>query len=416
MTNSAFGSASRQKGLPTGLGHSGNHSLGSKLTEGNPGHLETTKITTATTGDFTAIHHAGRACVTREHRQRFVIFFLLEFVTQFRVFVYGALFPVIALYPTFLRHVGGNLPFLTNFQVENQQFGICESIKRSHIGVIMKPSLFALSLVAFVTATIFSSNLRSQDNGADSDSGEQEKEWLEYYYENPTPERFVAQMKDWAEDGTLANEHARPALIAFISQLIRQNEEKLEGWFHDLAGLAPEEKQVFYTGMLFSRTKEADKLLREMYGETYDEQKTETPKILDLPLDKPQTLDMLWGFYYATGSEHAIRRIVLCFRFKEAPNQPEGVDVPKGFNPLYKELPYVAANSLIANAERHPKVRKLVELFYKEDDTLVPAERKGLYDVMSELDPENYPAKTGDEKEAKEEETASAQDAPAEKK
>ena len=113
----------------------------------------------------------------------------------------------------------------------------------------------------------------------------------------------------------------------------------MENWYDALAGLSPDEKMVIHTAMLYSRTDEADALMRKMFGKQYDDQKQEIKKILDLPLDKQSTIDMLWGFFYATGSEHAIRRIILCFRFLDAPDNPKGVNVPKGYVPLYKELP-----------------------------------------------------------------------------
>lgn len=226
---------------------------------------------------------------------------------------------------------------------------------------------------------------------------ESEKDWLEYYYESPTPENFVKNMKDWAEDGTLDNEHAKPALIAFGSQLIRQNRDSLVGWYDQLAGMSPEHKQVLHTQMLFSRTGEADKIMRDMFGKQYDEQKKETPKILELPLDKRSTLDMLWGFFYATGSENAIRRVVTCFRFQDAPDNPDGVDVPEGYVPLYKELPFFASNTLIANGERHPKVVEILEALLK-DDTLLPMEKNGVYEVLSELNPKKYPKQVDLEK------------------
>jgi len=127
--------------------------------------------------------------------------------------------------------------------------------------------------------------------------GSPEKDWLEFYYENPTPEQFVTRMKDWSADGTLDNENARPALIAFISQLIRQNEAELQGWYENLSGLAPGQLQVMHTAMLFSRTAAADRIMREVFGKIYDEQKQETQKILEMPLDKQATMDMLWGLF-----------------------------------------------------------------------------------------------------------------------
>lgn len=220
---------------------------------------------------------------------------------------------------------------------------------------------------------------------------EEERDWLEYYYQDPAPDRFVSQMKDWAEDGTLDNDYAKPALIAFLSRVIRENRDEIAGWYEELKGLSPGQKQVLHTAMLYARISEADEIMSEVFGKRYDEQKTETTKILEMPLDKEATLDMLWGFFYATGSEHAVRRVVLSFRFVDAPDNPDGVDVPKGHVPLYKALPTMAFDSLLANAERHPRVREILEGFLENDDSLVKAEREGVYDILSAIDPEKYP-------------------------
>ncbi len=216
---------------------------------------------------------------------------------------------------------------------------------------------------------------------------EEEPDWLEFYYQNPEPDRLVEQMKDWAEDGTLESDHAKPALIAFLSQVIRQNPDRLKEWYGNLGGLSPAQMQVFHTAMLFSRTAEADALMRETFGKAYDEQKLETKKILEMPLDKEGTADMLWGFFYATGSDTAIRRIVTCFRFKDATDKPQGVDVPEGYVPLYKSLPTFAFGSLIANAERHPRVVEILRELLAKDETLIDSEKEGIRDVLAEISP-----------------------------
>lgn len=220
---------------------------------------------------------------------------------------------------------------------------------------------------------------------------DEEEDWLEYYYQNPTPERFVEEMKNWANDGTLENDGAKPALIAFLSRVLRDNREQIADWVDALSGLSPEQKQVLFTALLYARVSEADEIMTGLFGKKYQEQKVKTGKILELPLDKETTLDMLWGFYYATGSEHALRRIILCFRFEEAPEELEGANIPKGYLPYYKMLPQYAFESLLANAERHPKVLATMKDFLANDESLVDAEKEGIYDVLSEIDPEAYP-------------------------
>lgn len=216
-------------------------------------------------------------------------------------------------------------------------------------------------------------------------------DWLEYYYQKPTPEQFVARMRAYSQDGTLASEQARPALIGFISQVIRQNRDQIDDWYTQLAGLPPEEKQILHTAMLFSRTSEADAILEREFGQRFREQKQETPKILELQLDKTHTLDMLWGFFYATGSDSAIRRIIAYFNLENLPEKPKGTDIPEGYKPLYTEMSEAAAWTLVANGSRHPEVKELCEDLYEKEAALTDTERQYLFEnVLVELDPAKY--------------------------
>ena len=249
---------------------------------------------------------------------------------------------------------------------------------------------FWLTVAGVFTGLAFSAF--AQDNAVEA-----EKDWLEYYYENPSPERFVKEIKGFAEEDLLTNDLVRPALIGFMARVIRQNPQKLLTWYEELQELTQAQMQTFHTAMLYSRTKEADLILRQRFGAKFEEQKVELPEILKMPLDKAQTLDMLWGYYYATGSKNAIRRMVIAFRFDDAPDRPEGVNIPEGHRAFYKELPSDVFNMIGANAERHKKLRKILIDLYKNDKTLVPIEKRWLYDLISEFDPKNYPPKLGTE-------------------
>lgn len=243
----------------------------------------------------------------------------------------------------------------------------------------------------FLALALFGSALVHGFGPLSAQEAEEERDWLENYYIEPDPDGFVEQMKNWAEEGVLDNELTKPTLIAFISQIIRQNRDRLDGWYDGLAGLTPEQMQVMHTAMLFSRTREADEIMTKVFGNKYTEQKLETQKILEMPLDKKQTPDMLWGFFFATGSEQAIRRIVLCFRFLDADERPPGVDIPEGYAPHYKQLPSFAFGSLVGNAERHPRILEILTDLYENGKDLVPHEKNGIYDVLSEFYPEKYP-------------------------
>lgn len=221
---------------------------------------------------------------------------------------------------------------------------------------------------------------------------EEEKEFLEFYYQNPQPDKIVEQIRDWSEEGVFANENARPALIGFLSQVIRQNRDRLGEWYLRLTGLSPEERQVFHTAMLYSRTTEADLLMKQMFGEQYEDQKKEVPKILEMPLDRPDTINMLWGFFYASGSESAVRRLIDAFRYADAPEKPDIPNMPKGYKPLYTQIPNEVAWMLVSNGERHPKILEYCEKIYNDPESgLTPTEKKYLLEgVLKHLKPEKY--------------------------
>ncbi|MCB1076713.1 MAG: hypothetical protein KDM63_03195 [Verrucomicrobiae bacterium] len=215
----------------------------------------------------------------------------------------------------------------------------------------------------------------------------EEEDWLENYYLHPSPDQFVKRVREFSEDGTLANEGARPALIGFLSQVIRQNREKIAEWHGALRGLPPEEMQIVHTAMLHARISEADDILKEGIGEEeFKKAEEETPKILEMKLAQPHAIDILWGYFYATGSEAAIRRIVSCFIYEDAPENPEFAKVPEGYKPFYAELPEAAAWTLVSNATRHPKVMSILLDLDKKEDALSPTERRLLREkVFAEI-------------------------------
>lgn len=240
-----------------------------------------------------------------------------------------------------------------------------------------------LCAIYFVTTLFFGQSIWAE---------EEVKDWLEFYYEEPKPAEFMAQMKLWERDGLLRDHNVQPTLIAFSSQVMRQNREKIQPWWVKLKDMEREDRAVYTTALLFARVSEADAIIKDAMGDKYSEFEA-PPKILEIPLDKEGTVNMLWGFYYATGSTNAIKRILKCFLFENAPTNPEGVDIPEGYQPYYLELPRLAYISLRSNMERHPKLVTICEEIYATDKKLKKAEKTNLYDLLSEVKPDKYPVR-----------------------
>jgi hypothetical protein len=121
--------------------------------------------------------------------------------------------------------------------------------------------------------------------------------------------------------------------------------------------------------------------------------------VLEMSMSQIPTFDMLWGYYYATGSEKVIRRMVHLFHYEDA-DYGEGLDIPAGYTPIFDELPEAARWALVSNAETHPQILKILEGYYQSAGTLEPVERKGVRTVLSELLPQKYPPKADPEAEA----------------
>src|SRR2546430_15573813 len=63
--------------LPTGLGHAGDEPLRSQFTKSKARHFEPANKSAPATGDFAPIHHTRGAGVTRQLRERSIVFFRL---------------------------------------------------------------------------------------------------------------------------------------------------------------------------------------------------------------------------------------------------------------------------------------------------------------------------------------------------
>lgn len=207
-------------------------------------------------------------------------------------------------------------------------------------------SFFASScLLCLLLATLATSPAEDQTpaNGDD---------WLTFYYRNPRPDQLVAQLKAWSTEGTLQDKQARAPLVGFLSQVFRHNADRIDDWYSQVRDLPAADLETVTMALWMSDTKEGKQLLHKEQPGVFDD--NPPPDILKLKLDTPSTLDLLWGYYFATGDSKALRRIVSMFNYADAPDKVEGV--PDDRTPLYKTLPGAAKWSLSSNATQHPKV------------------------------------------------------------
>jgi hypothetical protein len=126
-----------------------------------------------------------------------------------------------------------------------------------------------------------------------------------FYYAQPTPDRLVDEVRTAAAGGGFAELGARMCAAAFLGRVIGANPQRVGEWFAALADLDGDARETWHFAGWFSG-QASEQLLAagatpQMLGPA--------PDLLRAPL-APPLLDMLWGIYFATGDERAVRRLV----------------------------------------------------------------------------------------------------------
>lgn len=141
------------------------------------------------------------------------------------------------------------------------------------------------------------------------------------YYEHPAPDEFVVRVRQMIEFGTLRT--SRPeANEIFLAKIMEVNPGRVAGWLDELRDLAPEDAAVVHRAAWASQTKEAREWL-ERNGQGDLAASPPPPLLSDEPMScEPFHLDQLWEWFFATGEEEPVRRIIGFFAL--APGDPQG--------------------------------------------------------------------------------------------
>jgi hypothetical protein len=220
------------------------------------------------------------------------------------------------------------------------------------------------------------------------------RDWMTFYYKNPTPEKFVESVRELAKDGSLSNDDAQPPIVAFLSQVMASNPKKIPGWLKQLSDLDRKQTSVILAAAWYSDTEEALAYFESQKLEAYLKQKG--PKILEMELD-PTILDMLWGHFMATGDEKPIRRIVSAFSLSKYAGAAERFKTSEKTEQDKKEAfldaTFQAAKwSLESNCRQHPKVLQHCEAMLV-DRQLSDDQRLWLGVVLAKVKPDKYGVK-----------------------
>ncbi|MBX9879549.1 MAG: hypothetical protein K2Y22_13895 [Candidatus Obscuribacterales bacterium] len=181
--------------------------------------------------------------------------------------------------------------------------------------------------------------------------------WMNYYYLHPQPELMITAV-DYIQKNKLARPDARNSLIAFFSQLIAQNPQRLAAWTEHFKSMDDNMKGVLWTAMWQADTPESKKQLAVLTKSLNPEMQKATSKlpaaiaIEKMPIDGPAVLDRLWSCFCATGDDRYVKRII------EVLPPPNTNGSAKVTGSVASDMMRAGAAkwSLTSNAHKHKKV------------------------------------------------------------
>jgi len=221
---------------------------------------------------------------------------------------------------------------------------------------------------------------------------EDAKNWLNHYYEHPTPERFVAEVRALSKLGSLSDPEIAAPISVFLGRVMAANPAQVDGWLSQLEDLKGGDRQTILFAANLSGTKEAQAYLaRQTDAERYRGKPTET-RTLE-PKD-PTVLDMLWADFFATGEAVPVRRIVAALNYAEYAGALDrfatSEKTEKDRNDALLEVVFKAAMwSLESNARQHRRVGEILEQFYFSGE-LTRSEKLWLSAILAKAMPDKY--------------------------
>lgn len=216
--------------------------------------------------------------------------------------------------------------------------------------------------------------------------------WMKFYYANPTPERFAPELRAVAQSGSLENPATRIAVGTFFGLVMRANPTRVSGWTAELADLRGAARETLHLAAWMSGTNEGRAFLEK---DGADKQMlSAAPDLLNIKVDDPTALDLLWAYYFATGDARAVRRIISALeylsdfgaaaKFKTTAKTEE--DRRRAMNDA---LFQAASWSLTSLMQEHKPLRALCEQLLDEKD-LTPNEWISLALTLQKVDPDTW--------------------------
>ncbi len=186
--------------------------------------------------------------------------------------------------------------------------------------------------------------------------------WMTYYYTRLSPERAPEAIRFFA-DSPMADTNAAVPAMTFFAAVLNANHGLDQRTYASLSRQGSDRAKSFFLDVLWMTRNRASRQIaakahQEWGSGLWDKAKKKirgAPRpILNVMPKVPRDLDMLWLYYFATGDERAVRKLIEVIPWTRADTREPVV------------LGAAAEYSVGRNLALHPAVRKIVELEMKE--------------------------------------------------
>jgi len=141
--------------------------------------------------------------------------------------------------------------------------------------------------------------------------------WLNHYYENPQPERFVTSIYELSGGGYFDRPGHVALAIGFIGSLFAQNPERVDEWVMMCRGLPRAHQRLMASALWYSGSRKGVEYLRAYSRVVDQEMRVEIEQLLALKPDllesevrSVSSMNLQWGAFLATGEARHITKLL----------------------------------------------------------------------------------------------------------
>lgn len=184
-------------------------------------------------------------------------------------------------------------------------------------------------------------------------SDEEFSSWFTYYYLSPQPQRLGAAIKYFCSSA-LYKDKVILAMMSFFVAGLKNNDEMIKEVYDELIQNSTIREKTFFLDILWlintENSRKSIEKARSEWNDTEVQEKISQQHrsipydAFTMPIISPQSLDMLWATFFATGDENIVRRVISVIRLSK---DGKGAEALIGASALW---------SLKSNAKQHKKV------------------------------------------------------------